>query len=241
MPCSIRAGGAAAVRERTRSNVADGRSATSSASSATNRPRHAPLRASKDPDSAAPFSSGDEGGNVRPAVLLEVGLEAKVDPRQLLDPPGCESLEAEVVVEQLGRPVRHRRARRGEQDFLAVDCGREIAEAEVADRAQMVDPLGDGERDDTGSESRREHEPAPGDRQTACRDEEVEGRLCGREVTAEEARGRRHQREEEDRDDEPESKHRPDSRAAPSQPCQAHERQREQHDRPECAAGSESV
>ena len=137
-------------------------------------------------------------------LLLDVGLEAKVDPRQLLDPPRCESLEVEVVVEQLGWPVRHRRAGRGEQDSLAVDGRGEIPEAEVVDRAQVVDPLGDGERDDAGGESRRDHEAAPGDRQAARRDEDVEGRLGGSQVAAEEARGRGHQREEEDGYGEPE-------------------------------------
>ena len=70
-----------------------------------------------------------------------------------------------------------------------VDRRDEIAEAEIVDRAQAVEPLGDGERDDAGHESRRDNKPAPGDREAARRDEEVEGGLGRGEVAAEEARG----------------------------------------------------
>ncbi len=206
MPCSIRAGGAAAVRERMRSSVADCRSATSSASSPSRRialvTRRSGPRKIQSP--RPPLPPATNAATFARPCLFDVGLEAKVDPRQLLDPPGCESFEVEVVVEQLRWAVRHRRARRGEQDSLAVDGRGEIPEAEVVDRAQVVDPLGHGERDDAGGKRRRDHETAPGDRQAARRDEDVEGRLGGSQVPAEEACGRGHQREEEDGDGEPE-------------------------------------
>ena len=107
--------------------------------------------------------------------------------------------------------------------------------------AQVVDPLGDGERDDAGRKSRRDHEPAPGDRQAARRDEEVEGRLGGSQVAAEEARGRGHQREEEDGNGEPERKRDRGPGPAAGQPRQTHEREREQHERPSGAARGKGV
>ena len=222
-----------------RSSVADCRSATSSASSPSRRialvTRRSGPRKIQSP--RPPLPPATNARNVRPALLFDIGLEAKVDPRQLLDPPGSESLEVEVVVEQLRWAVRHRRARRGEQDSLAVDGRGEIPEAEVVDRAQVVDPLGHGERDDAGGKRRRDHEPASGDRQAARRDEDVEGRLGGSQVPAEEACGRGHQREEEDGNGEPERERDRDPGRAADQRRQTHENEREQHERADVPPG----
>ena len=123
-----------------------------------------------------------------------------------------------------------------------IDGRGETAEAEIVERAQPVDPLGDGECDEApAARADATTSAAPGNRDAAGCDEDVEGRLGRGEVTTEEARGRGHDGEEENGYREPEDERQRGARTAIGQPPQSDERERRADDRAEGHAGGESV